>query len=334
MIGLLQVFELQQASTMAKPIDVLYDFVFFISLVSFVGIVLAMLYFVIRYHRRRKHPEQTPYIEGHTPTELTMSAILFVLVMVIFAWGWIDYKKIRTSPADALEINLIGKQWLWEVEYANGRKLLNELVVPEGKPVKLIMSSADVIHSFYVPSFRLKQDVVPGTYTSLWFQATQAGEYPAYCAEYCGTAHSKMLAKVRVLGAQDYERWQLRWELEQQLGSMISTASATSKDGAALPPAEKGKELFSAKGCNACHSLTSDKSPVGPGLGNIFGKTIELTDGTKVTIDENYIRESIMDPNIKVVKGYQPLMPTYKGQLTDEDVNALVALIKSLKENP
>ncbi|MBI2646042.1 MAG: cytochrome c oxidase subunit II [Deltaproteobacteria bacterium] len=292
-----------------------FNFIFWISLISFIGVVVATIYFIVRYHRSRWDPFKTPYITGHSMMEISVSVGLFILVMIIFAWGWIDYKKIINAPSDPLEISVLGKQWMWEFEYANGRKLTNELVVPQGRPVKLIMSSADVLHSFYIPNFRLKQDVVPGTYTTLWFEATQVGEHPVFCAEYCGTAHSKMLATVKVLKPEEYDRWEKEEKKEE---------------GASVSPVELGKNIFTQKGCNVCHTLTT-QTLVGPGLLGIFGKEVELADGKKAQRDENYIRESLMQPQAKLVKGFPPVMPTFQGTLTDEEVNAIVAYFKNLK---
>ena len=321
---LLEIFgDLPQASTVAARTDALYDFIFWISLVSFVIIVGGMTYFVWKYHRSRVPPDKTPYLTGYAPLEIGVSVGLLVLVMVIFYWGWIDYKKLVTPPKDSLEVNVIGRQWMWEFEYLNGRKLTGELVVPLQRDVKLVMSSADVLHSFYVPAFRVKQDVVPGTYTEVWFQATQLGEHQVFCAEYCGTAHSKMLAKVKVVDAQEYEHWQRTWEFARQMG--IQTAEGAAQE--TLP--ERGKRLFAEKGCMACHSVDGT-AVVGPSLKGVFGHEVELADGTKVMADENYVRESIMDPTLKLVKGFQPLMPTYRGTLQDDEINAIVAYIKSL----
>ncbi len=303
---------LPQASTLAPHIDSLFNFIFWLSLISFVGVVVAMVYFAIKYHRSRWDPFKTPYITGHTLMESSVSGVLLVLVMGIFVWGWIDYHKITHAPGDSIEINVIGKQWLWEFEYENGKKLTNELIVPKDKPVKLLMSSADVLHSFFVPNFRLKQDLVPGAYTTLWFTATQVGEHPVFCAEYCGTAHSKMLAKVKVVESQEFDQW---IQEKPKEGGKVAIAN----------PVELGKELFTTRGCNVCHTITG-QSLVGPSLLGIFGKEVEFADGKKLVRDENYIRESLMQPQAKVVKGFTPVMPTFQGTLTDTEINAVIAL--------
>lgn len=344
MVALLNsIVGLPQASTIAASVDVLYDFVFWVSLVSLVGITAAMLYCMVRYRRSKSDPEKTPYIEGHTPSELGMSVVLFIIVMVIFYWGWVDYKKILTAPAGAMEINVTARQWAWQFEYTNGRKMLGELVVPAGRPVRLLMSSNDVLHSFFVPNFRVKQDIVPGAYTTLWFEAPEVGEHPVYCAEYCGTAHSKMLATLRVIDADEYAQWQMKWEYGQKLGiGEAEAAEATPADSTAAPAADgaapaagedlatRGKRAFAEKGCNACHSITGE-SVVGPTVKGLFGSEREFVDGATATADENYLRESIMDPQQHVVKGFQPVMPTFRGTLTDDDTNALIAYIKSLR---
>jgi len=323
MLSLFSLVGLPQASTVAKNFDVLFGFIFWVCLICFIIIVGLTAFFVLRYRRvDEQSDKKTPYITGYTPLEIGVSVILFVLVMIMFVWGWVDYRRIlRAHPSEeTLEINVIAKQWLWDFWYLNGRHETNELVVPKGQKIKLLMSSADVIHSFYVPDFRLKQDVVPGTYTTLWFEANQTGEFQALCAEYCGSAHSSMLAKVKVVEPEVYEKWQSDWQVAK-------TAIPIQKEAAGL--SEEGKKLFTAKGCNACHSVTGQKL-IGPPL-NRFGQETELADGSKAAIDENYLRESIMDPQSKMVKGYPPVMPTFRGVLTDEEVNALIAYIKGLK---
>ena len=336
---MLALFTLPQASTLAKNVDQLFNFILTASLISFVAVIAAIVYFLKNYHRRKSDPDTTPYIEGHPVLEAIVMTGLFFLVMFIFAWGWIDYQKMRTAPANSLEINVLGRQWSWEFEYTNGRKMLGEIVVPNNQPIKLLMTASDVLHSFFIPDFRVKQDLVPGTYTMLWFQPTQLGEFQVFCAEYCGTSHSGMLAKIRVVEPEEYEKWQKKWEWEKMLGvSPSETPTATAKTDSKNPapvaastesPAERGKKLFETKGCTACHTVNG-QTLVGPTLKGIFGHEVEFNDGKKTMADENYVRESIMDPNLKVVKGFQPLMPTFKGTLTDDEINALVAYVKSL----
>ncbi len=331
---MLALFTLPQASNLAKSSDDLFNFITVVDIISFIGVILAILYFIIKYHRTKTDPEKTPYIEGHPVAEGTVMVVLFVLVMIMFAWGWVDYVKQLDVPRNAMEVNVTGRQWLWNFEYTNGRKFTNELTLPKDQPIKLILTSADVLHSFFIPDFRVKQDVVPGTYHYLSFTPTMTGDFQVYCAEYCGTSHSGMLAKIHVLEKEEYEKWQKKWEWEKILGVTPSEASDKSSPTGASPPAmespvERGKKLFTTKGCNACHSVTG-QTVVGPALNGVFGHDVELADGKKVMADENYIRESIMDPNSKVVKNFQPLMPTFKGTLSDDEINALVAYVKSL----
>ncbi len=339
MLSLGNMVGLPQASTVAASHDVFYTVIFWFSTVSLGGVTLAMIYFMIRYRRGKSDPDKTPYIEGHTISEVSICVVLFVIVMGIFYWGWVDYKHIITPPANSLEINVTARQWSWEFEYTNGRKLGNELVVPKGRPVRLLMGSADVLHSFYVPNFRLKQDIVPGAYTSLWFEAIEVGDHQIYCAEYCGTAHSKMLATLKVLEPDEYDRWQMQWEYGRKLGvgeAPASAAAGKSPDATATAPAAgedmagRGQRLYAEKGCNACHSTTG-AAGVAPSFQGLYNNEREFADGSKTTADENYLRESMMDPQKRLVKGFPGIMPTFRGQLTDDEINALVAYIKSLK---
>lgn len=314
-------YSLPQASTMASSVDALFSFILWTSVVSFLIIVFGKVFFLFWFWRKRRPEHATPYITGHTVTELSVAFILLVWVMVIFYWGWVDYKRLRTAPADSMEISVIGRQWSWQFQYPDGLKT-SELIVPKGKPVKLIMTSEDVLHSFFVPAFRVKQDLIPKVYTSLWFEATETGEFPVFCAEYCGAAHSNMLSKVKVLEPEAFEEWQA-----------LGGAEFVKTDSAALPqqaPSETGKMVFAAKGCNACHTVDG-KPSLGPTLAGIYGESVELEKGEKVQVDENYIRESLMEPMAKVVKGFPPIMPTQKGQLNEEEIHALIDYIKSLK---
>jgi cytochrome c oxidase subunit 2 len=255
--------------------------------------------------------------------------------MVIFGWGYSVYLSMTQAPTDAYEVRVIAKQWLWQFQYDNGRTTIGELYVPMNRPVKLIMTSEDVLHSFFVPNFRVKQDVVPGMYTSVWFEAKMPGKHQIFCTEYCGTSHSGMLGQVIAL---DDKQW-TDWNAGKKLGAIpVAGRELTEAEKAAvanggknvLPLAEQGKALFESKGCLACHS--PDGSPkVGPTLKGVFGSKVELADGSTVTADENFIRESIEKPQAKVVKGFQPVMPTFQGLLSETELNALIAYIKSLK---
>ncbi|MBI4237046.1 MAG: cytochrome c oxidase subunit II [Deltaproteobacteria bacterium] len=333
---------LPNASNFSLAVDRLYDFIFWLSVVSFLAIVLMMVVFVAKYIRRREG-EATPYIEGHTPTEIGVSAGLFVLVMIIFYWGYRDYMQMRTPPAGAMEINVTGRQWEWEFQYQNGRVVARQgseppvFVLPRGQNVKLILQSKDVIHSFYIPEFRVKQDVVPGMYTFLWFEPTAVGEYTVYCAEFCGTDHSRMLARARVVEPADYETWQREWELAGVKSAWERQANAAATKSAAAKPtgpetiADQGKALFATKACSACHSVDG-VSGAGPTLKAVFGHDVALADGSTVKADENYLRRSLMEPAAQVVKGFNGgVMPTFQGQLKDAEVTALIEYIKTLQ---
>jgi len=296
----------QQASTMARHVDALYIFLLIVCGMMTLLIFTCLAYFAARFrHRPGVRAEQ---IEGSTPLEITWSTIPFVVFMVIFAWGAIVYFKERTPPADATEVYVVAKQWMWKLEHAEGQREINELHVPVGRDVKLIMTSQDVIHSFFVPAFRMKQDVLPGRYTVEWFRATKPGVYHLFCAEYCGTQHSGMVGDIVVQEPAQYETW--------------------INGGSSGPLSATGEKIFAELGCATCHR--ADTQGRGPNLKGVFGKPVELADGRTVTADENYLRECILDPGAKRVKGFQPIMPTFQGLVSEEQVNALVAYIKSI----
>lgn len=303
----------EAASSIASRVDNVIWFVTIISLVFFVFITALLVVFAIKY-RRRSEDDETPYQVSHHTLEVVWTIIPSILVMVIFVYGFVVFEDLRTPPKDAMEISVTGKQWLWQFHYDNGKSTLNELFVPEGRPVKLVMTSDDVLHSFFVPEFRVKQDLVPGMYTYLWFKAIKKGEFNIFCAEYCGTNHSGMLGKVKVLSPADFEKWKTSKE------ELIAGANLV----------EAGAELYTKRACIGCHSI--DGSPmVGPTFKGIFGRQETLADGQEITVDENYLRKSIYEPQAQVVKGYQPIMPSFKGIISDNEVSALIAYMKSLK---
>ena len=301
-------------STVAPEIDALFNFINISSIILLGGITVAIIYFVIKY-RRRSDNEVTPVITHNNKLEVTWSVIPLIMVMIVFGWAFNSFLKITTPPADAYEIKVTGKKWLWQFEYENGNTTVGELHVPANRPVKLVMISTDVIHSFYVPDFRVKQDVLPNRYTSMWFEATEAGESHIFCTEYCGTGHSDMMGKVIVHEKEEFENW---------------LATSGKSQIADLPPAEAGAQLVQSNACMTCHS-TDGSRMVGPTFKGLFGKTEELADGSTVKVDENYLRRSILEPNAEVVKGYQKVMPTYQGQLDDQEIDAIIAYIKQQK---
>lgn len=297
-----------RASATAGKVDALFIFLLIVSGLMTLLIFAAVVYFAARYrHRKGVLAEQ---IEGSTALELTWSIIPLGVFMVIFFWGAVVYFKSRTPPRDATEVYVVAKQWMWKVEHAEGQREINELHVPVGRDVKLIMTSQDVIHSFFVPAFRMKQDVLPGRYTVAWFHATKAGTYHLFCAEYCGTQHSGMIGSIIVQEPAEYEAW--------MSGGSTGPLSAT------------GEKIFAELGCATCHR--NDTQGRGPSLQGVFGRPVLLQDGRTITADENYIRESILDPGAKVVNGFKPVMPTFQGLVSEEQLNALVAYVKSLSQ--
>ncbi|MGZ3769428.1 MAG: cytochrome c oxidase subunit II [Bdellovibrio sp.] len=309
-----QSFMPSQGTEIAKQVDNLYGFLLITSLIACVLVIGGMLYFVWKY-KRKTPDDKTAYISHNTFLEFLWSFIPLVIFLVVFAWGWYIYHQERAMPKNALEINVVGKQWAWEVAYKNGFKAANEVVVPIEQDVKILLTSTDVIHSFFVPSFRIKQDAVPGRYTALWFRANKLGNFHIFCTEYCGTSHSGMIGTLKVVSREEFDKY-----LEQ------------GQDEKSLPLAKKGAKLFAVKACSACHSADTPAIKVGPSLFQKFGKEEALEDGTKVTVDENYIRTSILEPNKQIVKGFpKGVMPTFQGQLNEDELNALVEFIKESK---
>lgn len=310
-----------QGSTIAGEVDNLYGFIFWLSVVFFFLVLGPAAYFVWKYRQKGDQVRPTPWITHHLPLELAWSVIPLLLVVGIAVWGFWSYMSLSVAPANAEEIQVVGYKWGWRFEHRNGKKQLNKLNIPIGKPVKLVLTSLEddpnntpVIHSFFVPDFRVKQDLPPGRYTHLWFKPTQVGEHQVFCTEYCGTGHSGMLATINVMTQADYDKWL--------------------KEGDALPAgmtlAQYGAQLYKDKNCNTCHTITGDKL-VGPSFKGLWGINQPIQGGPAVLVDENYIRESILQPQAKIAEGYPPVMPSYQGLLSDNDVKALIEYIKSLK---
>ncbi|MBC7910026.1 MAG: cytochrome c oxidase subunit II [Pyrinomonadaceae bacterium] len=302
----------EQASTVAARVDGLYFYLVGLTLFFTVLIVSVIIFFVVKYRRRAPFEVPRP-IAGSIKLETLWSVIPFLIAMSIFVWGasvyFIQYRM--PNEAGMTEIYVVGKQWMWKFQHTTGQREINELHVPVGRKVKLTMTTEDVIHSLYFPAFRTKADVVPGRYTNLWFEATKPGRYHIFCAEYCGTNHSGMIGTVVVLSQTDFDNW-LSGNANQQ------------------SPVAAGQELFTTTlGCASCHNADGSGGR-GPALTGLFGKSVQLSGGSTVTADEAYIRESIINPQAQLVMGYQPIMPTFKGQLSEEQLLHLVAYIKSL----
>ncbi|MFT5041438.1 MAG: cytochrome c oxidase subunit 2 [Hyphomicrobiaceae bacterium] len=307
------------ASTFAAEVDLFYWFLIALSAVFSIGIAVVLLGLAVRY-RRRAGNEIATAVHGSNTLEFVWSVIPFVISMFIFAWSATIFMHISRPPDDAMEIFVVGKQWMWKIQHMEGRREINTLHVPIGEPVKLTMTSEDVIHSFFIPAFRVKADVVPGRYNTMWFEATEAGEYHLFCAEYCGTEHSRMIGKVVAMEPAAYQAWLSADNLPAEGGGEFLAANA--------PPSERGLAVFNAQGCQACH--TQSPGGIGPMLAGIFGKEQTMTEGETVRIDEAYIRESILNPRAKTVAGYQQVMPTFAGRVSEDDLLALVTYIKSL----
>lgn len=300
-----------QATRLAEEVDQMYLFIHALSLGFGLLIVGAFVVFAVLYRRKEKNETAKASVHHNSLLEWTWSFIPFCIFMFMFVWGWVVYNKMRTPFEDALEIHVYGQMWNWDFVYKTGRKTAGTLYVPVNKPVKLVMSSRDVIHSFYVPAFRIKQDVLPEQYTALWFKAEKQGLFYVFCTEYCGTGHYNMMAKIHVMELKDWETW----------------LAADPYEG--LTMAEIGKKVFQGR-CTACHQ-TGSQSMIGPGLGGVFGSIRAFENSDSLPADENYIRESILNPSARIVQGFPNQMTPFAGLLQEEELTGLVEYIKSLK---
>ncbi len=298
----------ETASSYASRVDAVFWFLCGITVFFTVAIALAIVFLGVRY-RRNAEVNRTPY---SPPMWLELSWLIAPAPVLLFLFFWSSqvFLEMQRAPADAMEINCVARQWMWKFQHPSGRREIDELHVPVGRPIRLKMISEDVIHSFYVPAFRAKQDVLPGRFTSVWFEATKPGTYHLFCAEYCGTQHSKMVGSVKVMSPTEYEEW-----LSGKTGD--------------VSPQVAGAALFEQHRCGTCHGPSTAQTR-GPTLEGIYGKMIPLVDGTSVPAEDTYLRESIVRPGAKIVAGYQNLMPTFEGQLSEEELNDLVAYIKTL----
>jgi cytochrome c oxidase subunit II len=297
-----------RAAVSASNLDALFIFLLLVTGTVTIMIFILVTVFALRY-RHDLVDKATPIL-GSTALETTWSLVPFGIFLIFFVWGAVLYFQERTAPRNSMEIYVVAKQWMWKLQHADGQREINELHVPVDRDVKLIMTSQDVIHSFFVPAFRLKQDVLPGRYTTLWFHAIRPGTYHLFCAEYCGTQHSGMIGSIIVMNPAAYEAWLSGGGGE---GSLAST----------------GQKLFQQLGCGSCHR--SDTQGRGPNLVGVFGKPVLLDDGRTVTADENYVRESILNPGAKIVAGFKNIMPSFQGVVNEEQLLSLVAYIKSLQ---
>lgn len=297
----------EQASTVAGSVDTLYIFLVILTGSVSVAIWIAVFYFAIKY-RRRPDNELAQEIEPPTSLELAWTIIPGIIFLGIFVWGAYVYFRIQRPPDNALEVYATGRQWMWKFQHPSGQREINSLHVPVNRAVKITMASEDVVHSLWFPAFRVKRDVLPSRYVTMWFQATKTGRFHIFCAEYCGTEHSKMVGSVIVMDPVEYQRWLAGGEE----GSLAS----------------QGEKLFQKFACNTCH--TNDATARGPVLAGIYGSQVMLGSGDVIVADDNYIRESILNPQAKVAAGFLPIMPTFQGQVTEEDLLKLLAYVKSL----
>lgn len=300
----------ESASTVSGKVDALYFYLSGVTLFFTLLISGVLIFFVIKY--RRRHPFEIPRpIEGSLKLETLWSVIPFIIAMSMFAWGAQIYFQNSRPPKNANEIYVVGKQWMWKIQHSTGQREINELHVPTGRKIKLIMTSEDTIHDFFIPAFRIKADVLPGKYTTQWFEATKPGTYHLFCAEYCGMNHSGMIGSVVVMQPTEFDSW-LSGNAGQQ------------------SPAVAGQQLFQSLGCVSCHGANAEGGR-GPALAGLFGRKVFLTNNQTLMADEGYLRESIENPAAKVVSGFNPIMPTFQGQVTAEQLIQIISYIKSLQ---
>jgi cytochrome c oxidase subunit II len=295
------------ASTMADQVDALYLFLLAVTGTVTLLVIVLMVFFLFRY-RHSKHPRAVQ-VSGSYPLEITWSLVPLGIFMVFFGWGAKLYVAEATPPKDSMQVYVVAKRWMWKLQHENGIREINTLHVPADRDVRLTMISQDVIHSFWVPAFRVKADVLPGRYTTLWFRAYKPGTYHLFCAEFCGTEHSGMVGKVVVMEPAKYDEW-------LNTGGAMGSFAGT------------GQKLFQELGCTTCHRF--DTQGRGPNLVGVYGKPVLLADGRTIVADEAYVRESIVNPGAKVVAGFQPIMPSFQGIITEDQLLSLVAYIKSL----
>lgn len=314
----------EQASTVAADIDGLHYLVIITTILGATGVGLLAAVLLFRYRRRSHHVPLTPYV--HVPLWLEVVFVTGTLSLFVFFWwiGFAQFKRLALPPRDAMEVYVTAKKWMWKFSYPQGPSSIAVLTVPAGRPVKLIMTSRDVIHSFFVPEFRVKQDVVPGRYTTVWFEARRAGIYDIFCTEYCGTGHSTMRGQVVVLSAEDYGRWLTAAGAQAGQAPPAGGAPATAL-------AEQGRVIAAEQGCLGCHSVDGHRH-IGPTWGGLYLRRTTMTDGEVVVADEAYLTESMMDPLRRHVEGFDPIMPSYQGRLSPAETAALLEYIKALRD--
>jgi len=315
LIGSGNVWLPEGASTIAPYVDGPFWFVFWVSLAFFIIIMATLTVFLVKYRKSSSNPKATKHITHNIKLEIIWAGIPLLFLLGFFTWGFIGYLKMSVAPANAIEVRVTAQKWFWQFEYPElGSPVIGELTVPVNTPVKLIMASTDVLHSFYVPHFRVKKDVIPNRYSTLWFEAERTGIFQIFCTEYCGDGHSDMLGVVRVVSESEYENWLTE-------ANMIDTT---------LPPAQIGELVYNKKACFTCHSIDGSVK-TGPTWQGLWNTTRNFTDGTTAVVDDNYIRSSIVNPGKQIVAGYQNVMPTYQGILSEREITGIIEYIKTLQ---
>ncbi len=300
----------REASTIAPYMDELYFFLLGMTITGIVLVGAIVFTFSIRY-RKSVHPVATQ-IEGSTLLEATWTIIPLAIFLVTFVWGALLYFRIYNPPMNAMNIYVVGKQWMWKAEHPGGQHEINALHIPINQPIQLTMISQDVFHSFSIPEFRIKREVIPGRYSTVWFNATTPGEYHLFCTQYCGTNHSAMIGTITAMTPDDYKKW-------------------TEESTSGMSLAQNGERLFASMGCNACHS--GNAAARGPSLAGVYGSKLTLTNGSQVLVNEAYLRDAILNPSQHVTSGYAPIMPTYQGQISEDGLIDLVEYLKTLNTN-
>ena len=300
----------REASTIAPYADALYFFLTLITIIGTVIVGILVVGFSIRY-RKDRHPVAVQ-IEGSTLLEATWTIIPLALFLICFVWGALLYFRIYDPPTNAMNVYIVGKQWMWKAEHPGGQHEINALHVPTGRPVVLTMISQDVFHSYSIPEFRVKREVIPGRYTTVWFEATDPGVYHLFCTQYCGTAHSAMIGDITVMTPADYQKW-------------------TEESTSGMSLAQNGERIFASMQCNSCH--TGNAAARGPNLAGVYGSKLHLTNGNDVLVNDAYLRDAILNPSAHITAGYSPIMPTYQGQISEEGLIDLVEYIKQMQTN-
>jgi cytochrome c oxidase subunit 2 len=321
----------EQASTFAYDVDHLHYFVIIVTMVASFGVGLTAVAFFWKY-RRRSEDQATPFISPTATFEVLAISVPLAFFLVWFAIGFRDFVKLSSPPADAMDVYVMGKQWMWKFAYPEGPNSLGVLHVPANRPVRLLITSRDVIHSVFIPAFRVKMDAQPGRYTETWFTATKPGRYQILCTEYCGAQHSKMWGEVVVMAPEAFDEW-----IKEQQRGLVSRVDILADETSQVTPqgslAQWGKQVAVYQGCLRCHNVNSPEPATGPSWVDLYQQPTKLTDGRQIIADEAYLTESMMEPNVKIVAGYQPLMPSYQGKLSGPEAAALVEYIKSLRSD-